>query len=275
MFDELIKVFTGFRWQDGVEIALLAVIIYILFCFLRYNNTAKVAYLFLVVFALAFLFTLFEFHALKYITLGLIAFSWVFIIVIYSVSIKRLFWNIEKTKLDRINRDYSCTDDELIEAADNIVKALLSIAKKDMGALVVISPNELPATIIQSGTILDAVISAELIESLFNHKTPLHDGAVFIKANKIVAAGCFLPLSQEANISKELGTRHRAAIGISESAEFVALVVSEETGIISIAQKGELKRYADVKMLTDKIHEVYGIKNPNTKKTKQWSWWKR
>lgn len=268
--------FKTFSVVDGLEIALLAVIIYYLFSFLRYNNTSKLVYFYIILFALTLIFTVFEFHALGLIFKSVVVLSWIFVIVIYSVNIKRIFWNIErKSMLDKISRNYQCTDEELIESTDSIIKALQNMAKKDIGALIVLTPNELPSAIIQSGTLIDAIVSSELLESIFNHKTPLHDGAVFIKANKIVAAGCFLPLSQEQNLSKEFGTRHRAAIGISESAEYVALVVSEETGIISIAQKGEIKRYVDSQMLADKIHEVYGIKNPKQQKSKQWSWWKR
>ena len=274
-FDKVESAFKTFNAVDGIEIVLLAAVIYILFRFLRYNNASKLVPAFIILFTAALLFTIFEFSALSAITKNLILFSWIFIIVIFNISIRRLFWKIGgKSSLDNISRDYKCTDEDLLEATDSIIKALQNMAKKDIGALIVMTPNDIPPAIIQSGTVLDAMVSSEILESIFNPKTPLHDGAVFIRANKIIAAGCFLPLSQELNLSKEFGTRHRAAIGISESADCVALVVSEETGIISIAQKGEIKRYVDSQMLSDKIHEVYGIKEQQ-QKSKQWSWWRR
>ena len=104
---------------------------------------------------------------------------------------------------------------------------------------------------------VDSDISSALIESIFFPKTPLHDGAMIINGTKILASGCFLPLSQETNIPKELGTRHRAGIGITETINVTALIVSEETGIISIAQSGKIKRYADSEMLRQTLKEYY------------------
>ena len=99
-----------------------------------------------------------------------------------------------------------------------------------------------------------------LIECLFNTKAPLHDGAVFIRGNRIVAAGCFLPLSQNTTVDKELGTRHRAALGVTENYKVLTIIVSEETGVISAAMDGELTRYYDAAMLTDMLEQVYGLK---------------
>jgi diadenylate cyclase len=95
---------------------------------------------------------------------------------------------------------------------------------------------------------------------LFSTKAPLHDGAVYIRGNKILAAGCFLPLTQQENLDKELGTRHRAAIGITEQSDHIAIIVSEETGIISVARGGEIFRYFDSQMLTDILEQAYGLK---------------
>jgi len=258
---------------DGVEILLLAVVLYFLFVFLKYNNNTKLVYFYILISLAAVIFTMFNFTVLSQIFQWFIILSWVFIIVIYNVNIKRAFWHMSnKQMLKNLSRDYQCTDEELMRSCDDIIKALQSAAKKDIGALVVLTPNEIPSPIIQSGVLVNAVVSSELIETIFFKNTPLHDGAVIIRANKIIAAGCFLPLTQELNIPKELGTRHRAALGISEQSDFVALVVSEETGIISIAQKGEIVRFADAQMLREKIYEVYGIKNSTETSKKDWNW---
>ena len=99
-----------------------------------------------------------------------------------------------------------------------------------------------------------------MLESIFNTKAPLHDGAVLVRGNRIMAAGCFLPLTQSLEVDKELGTRHRAAIGVSETNNVLTIIVSEETGVISVAYRGELKRYFDSEMLTDTLQEFYGLK---------------
>ncbi|MCL1901897.1 MAG: diadenylate cyclase CdaA, partial [Firmicutes bacterium] len=266
-------VFDNFGVADGIELFLLAVLIYFLFVFLKYNNNSKLVYFFIAISVLAVIFTLFDLKVLSIVFLAFLCLSWIFIIVIYNPSIKRFFWNMSNRQMIKnISRDYQCTDEDLMDSCDNIIKALQNMAKKETGALIVLTPDEIPPAIIQSGVLINAVVSNELIETIFSKKTPLHDGALFIKANKIIAAGCFLPLTQETNMPKELGTRHRAAIGISEQTNFFAIAVSEETGIISIAQKGELTRFADAQMLKEKIYEVYGIKNSSDTNKKDWNW---
>lgn len=133
--------------------------------------------------------------------------------------------------------------DDLNNSVNEIIKACQRLSKTDTGALIVLCDN-IPGTILDSGIRLDAEITADLLETIFFPKTALHDGAVIISANKVVAAGCYLPLTQENNLPREFGTRHRAAIGVSESyPDITAIVVSEETGIISAMKDGQTKRY--------------------------------
>ena len=131
------------------------------------------------------------------------------------------------------------------------------MSKNDVGAIIVLSNTKMPDNILNSGVKLNASISASLIESVFFPKTPLHDGAMVIQGDKIQAAGCFLPLSQQRDLPKELGTRHRAGIGITETVNVTSIIVSEETGIVSFAQKGKITRYADSEMLRTILKEYY------------------
>lgn len=133
--------------------------------------------------------------------------------------------------------------DDLNNSVNEIIKACQRLSKTHTGALIVLCDN-IPGAILDSGIRLDAEITADLLETIFFPKTALHDGAVIISANKVVAAGCYLPLTQENNLPREFGTRHRAAIGVSESyPDITAIVVSEETGIISAMKDGQTKRY--------------------------------
>ena len=125
---------------------------------------------------------------------------------------------------------------------------------------IIVAPDNIPESILDSGTRLNATLSCSLIECLFNTKAPLHDGAVYIHGNKILAAGCFLPLTQQTDLDKELGTRHRAAIGLTEQYNHLAIIVSEETGIISVARNGKIMRYFDSQMLKDVLEQIYGLK---------------
>ncbi len=131
-----------------------------------------------------------------------------------------------------------CSDRTINE----IVRASLEMAKVKTGALMVIEENETLAEYERTGIAIDAVVSSQLLINIFEHNTPLHDGAVIIKGDKIVSATCYLPLSDSQNLGKELGTRHRAGVGVSEATDSLTIIVSEETGKISIAKKGVLTR---------------------------------
>ena len=158
------------------------------------------------------------------------------------------------------------TQAETEEAINNIIKALQNMSKNNVGALIVLSKGSLPKQVLQSGVGIDAEISTQLIEGIFFPKAPLHDGAMIVHGHKIQAAGCFLPLTQKTSYPKEYGTRHRAAIGITEVANVISLVVSEETGIISIIKQGNVIRYADYDMLLDALKDYYWQEMPLTDK---------
>lgn len=141
---------------------------------------------------------------------------------------------------------------------EETVRAVQNMSKKDIGALIVLSNENLPEGIIESGTIVNADITSQMIEAVFYPKAPLHDGAMVIEGNKIYAAGCFLPLAQSENLPKEMGSRHRAALGVTSVASVTAIVVSEETGIISIAKNGAIKKkYADAADIKNALSEYY------------------
>ncbi|MCM1195342.1 MAG: diadenylate cyclase [Corallococcus sp.] len=171
---------------------------------------------------------------------GLVLFSQDFHRDLFRMSLKRSF-------VENLDDDYG--RDDLNRSVSEIVKACLRLSKTDTGALIIVA-NDLSDTILDSGTKVNAEISAELLETLFFPKTPLHDGAVVITDNKVVSAGCYLPLTQAHNLPREFGTRHRAAIGVSEAfPDLTAIVVSEETGIISAVRDGKVKRYLDADQL--------------------------
>lgn len=245
------------------DMLLLIVCVYVVLYLLRRNGASPIAK-FIVILAVAILILSSSLIGLP--VLGSIFSSGVLIIVIallvmFPQELRRMMWKLaSKSGGETFNVEYDCTEEELQEAVNDIVKAVLNMSKNDTGALVIITTQTVPQHILDSGTALGAQLSQPLIECLFNTNADLHDGAVFIRGNKILAAGCFLPLSQSQNLPKELGTRHRAALGISEQYDVLTIVVSEETGIISVARDGKLERYYDAVMLTDVIMQTYGLK---------------
>ena len=181
--------------------------------------------------------------------------------MIFNMEVKKYFWDVHKVKTgsseDSSGRVETFTQADTERCITNIVKALQNMSKNNVGALIVLSRGSLPKQVLQSGVRVDSEISTQMIEGVFFPKAPLHDGAMVIHGHKIQAAGCFLPLTQKTSYPKEYGTRHRAAIGITEVANVISLVVSEETGIISIVKQGNVIRYADYDMLVDALKDYY------------------
>lgn len=191
------------------------------------------------------------------------------IVITYQQDIKSGITRFAKWHDSKDTYDYGNSEDDLRQAVDEIVKGCQALSKNDTGALIVITPGAVPSHLLETGTMLNAKISDGLLQCIFNTKAPLHDGAIIVKENMILAAGCFLPLSQREDISKELGTRHRAAIGITEESDVLSIVVSEETGIISTVRHGEIKRYMTPEKLADEIEKAFGIKYSKQKSRKR------
>lgn len=181
------------------------------------------------------------------------------IICMFALEIKRSVWILGNTKKvpPEISSEIRASAPIITRCINDIIKALQDMSKNNIGALIILANTKLPSNIMDSGVKLNADISSSLIESVFYPKTPLHDGAMIIQGTQVLAAGCFLPLSQEVDLPKDLGTRHRAGIGITEMIDVTAITVSEETGIISYAQSGKITRYADSEMLKKLLKEFY------------------
>ena len=259
VLEGLQKFFTEFG-NNFVEYILqfifLTVILYFVFKILKVNKGGKfiaVVVLFLILtgvtFALSTNFSA-DMLLLVIVMVALLVFT------MFNTEIKRslLDLNMRKNKNKMDNLTVSGID--LI--IEETVRAVQNMSKKDIGALIVLSNENLPEGSIESGTVVNAAITSQMIEAVFYPKAPLHDGAMVIEGNKIYAAGCFLPLAQSENLPKEMGSRHRAALGVTSVASVTAIVVSEETGIISIVKNGVVKKkYADAADIKNALTEYY------------------
>ena len=179
-------------------------------------------------------------------------------VVVYQNEFKSMFFSLSKLTDKKQNAE-KFSNEEIQKCIEEIVKACQTMSKARTGALIVIAPTKINQYFLDSGVEVGALLTASLLESIFNTRAPMHDGAVIVKGNRVLAAGCFLPLSQTQAISKDVGTRHRAAIGITEESDNLSIVVSEENGIISIAKKGILRRYITPERLSDILYETYGV----------------
>lgn len=189
-------------------------------------------------------------------------------IVVYQNDFKNLFLRL--SQFHKKAPIVEITDEEIRNSVNAIVTACQTMAKSRTGALIVIVKDKIDQYILDSGIRLDAVVSAPLLESIFNPRCPMHDGAVIIKDNKILTAGSFLPLSKSDSISKDLGTRHRAGIGVTEAegSDIISIIISEENGIISTATNGVLRRYLTPERLYDLLYDPYKITLGSRKRKK-------
>ncbi|MBQ9734324.1 MAG: diadenylate cyclase [Clostridia bacterium] len=242
-----------------VSILVFTVLYYYMIKFLMDNDSGSLVMLFIFVMLISAAILTFIEGLNSVIYLLIPAMFIIAMLVLYSVEIKRLIWARKNMKLIDIKHDGVGYDQEKIQGCiTEIIKALQNMSKNDVGAIIVLSAGNFPGQILDSGVHLDSDISSELIESVFFPKTPLHDGAMIISGTKIVAAGCFLPLSHNVdNIPKDLGTRHRAGIGVTETIDVISFIVSEETGIISVAREGKITRYADSEVLRKTLTKYY------------------
>lgn len=187
----------------------------------------------------------------------------VIVILMCDVAVVMLFsTEIKRNLLGGGNKKHSKTDGLTVKdieyTIDEIIHAVQHMSKNDIGALIVLSDQNLPEGIISSGTVINADINAPMIEAVFYPKAPLHDGAMVIEGDKIHAAGCFLPLIENDTLPQEVGSRHRAALGVTTVASVTAIVVSEETGVISIVKNGEvIKKYASDADLKNALSDYY------------------
>ena len=224
--------------SDILDILIVAYLIYKAIWFIRRNNTHNIAngiIVLLVVLGLSELFSLTMINYLlrKTVELGLIA-----LVILFQPELRRL---LERMGSFAPNRGFSGT--ALSKTIEQMVLACEGMSESKTGALIVLERSVRLNDVMSTGTIVNSDVTAELLKNLFFKNAPLHDGAVVIRDNRICSAGCVLPLTKKTNLSKELGTRHRAGIGMSEQSDAVVIIVSEETGAISVAIEGMLKRH--------------------------------
>ena len=268
--DGIIAFFTDFQVMYGVEIFFFFLLIYFVSKILRENEATKLMVGYWMLLLLGGALNIFAQELVdKTFFLFYAVLLSAFMLILFNVEVKKTLWDVHSTKKERSEKTGGGSA-EIRSHADtercitNIIKALQNMSKNNVGALVVLSKGSLPRQVLQSGVEIEAEISTQLIEGVFFPKAPLHDGAMIIHGHKIQAAGCFLPLTQKTSYPKEYGTRHRAAIGITEVANVISLVVSEETGIISIVKQGNVTRYADYDMLVDALKDYYWQDMPLT-----------
>ena len=231
-----------FGISDVVDIAIMAFLMYKVIMLMRRTNSGAVAKgVLLLLFALG-VSTFFHLNTVSYLLQQLMVWGVVALVVIFQPEIRRFLEQMGRTSPGKVFTPEEARN-ELDSAITQTVDAYMSLSKSKTGALMVFERKNMLDDAIKTGTALDCTVNAELLKNIFWNKAPLHDGAVIVRAGRIVGAGCMLPMSGNVNLSRELGMRHRAGIGASEHTDAVVAIVSEETGSISVAVGGMLKRH--------------------------------
>lgn len=243
ILDYILKYVQLIRITDIVDILIVAVIVYYILNIVKETKAKQLLKGIVIVFAAFFISQWLRLNALNYILSATLQVGVFALVVIFQPELRNLLERVGRLRLGNLF-DFTLggTDGDIEAAIESVVKAACDMAATKTGALMVLERETKLGEYISTGSLLDANVSSGLLENIFVPNTPLHDGAVIIRGSKIITAGCLLPLTSNTNLSRELGTRHRAAIGLSEVTDAVIVVVSEETGKISIAREGSLTR---------------------------------
>ena len=258
--EELIKdlfrnITAGIGITDILDVLIVAFLAYKVLGFIRETRAEQLAKGILVFFLATFGSYVFNLYTLHYILSNMLQVGLIALVVIFQPELRRALEHLGRSKITAV---FSQVDkDEAKQMIGEFVRAIESMSASRTGALIVIERETLLNDIVETGTIIDAQVSEQMIGNIFYEGSPLHDGALIVRGDRLYAAGCVLPLTQNKGLNKELGTRHRAGIGITENSDALTLIVSEETGVVSIAQDGKLTRFLDMKTVEKMLLNIY------------------
>ena len=242
-----------FSWVDAIDILLVSFLIYKLLQLIRGSRAFQMVVGTIILILVFFASRWAQLETVNWLLRNSLAYIGFAIIVLYQSELRRVLANLGKAPLFRILSQPSNN-----ETVDEIVFATTALARRKTGAIIAIERDIGLRSYIEGGILLDAVLTYDLMLSIFNPKTPLHDGAVIVQRNRVAAAACFLPLTISPHLPRELGTRHRAAIGITEDTDAIAIVVSEETGTASYIENGQIFSNMEGDTLRARLRQALG-----------------
>lgn len=248
--------FQNLTVRDIVDILLVTLVFFSLYRFFRETRALQLVRGIVFIFIFSGITSVLNLYAINWLLSGALTVGMIAIMIVFQPELRRALEIIGRGNL--IGRSFKDVQgEEVTRLVDELLHAISSLSRQKMGALIVLEQKTGLGDVIETGTTLDAKLTSELLINIFIPNTPLHDGAVIVKEGIIRAAACFLPLSDAKTLDKDLGTRHRAAIGMSERSDALVLVVSEETGAISYAEEGSLSRYVDEEILREKLTSIF------------------
>jgi diadenylate cyclase len=241
--------------SDIIDILIVTVIIYFLLMMTRQTRASAVLKGLVVLLIATFVSDLLGLTALNWLLMSVVNNGAVVLVILFQPEIRKALEQLGRGAVRE--NSHAGEGEDQARIIDEIIQCMTDLSRRRVGALIVFEQKTGLKDVIETGTAVDARISAPLLENIFEPNTPLHDGAVVIRGTRVVAGACILTLTEGRGISRELGTRHRAAIGISETTDAIVLIVSEETGIMSMARGGRLTRHLDTKSLREILEGIY------------------
>lgn len=255
-------------WVDIVEILIISFLFYHILLWIKSTRAWNLFKGIMVVLLFVIVAAFFQMSTILWIAENTFNVGLIALVIIFQPELRKALENLGDrnviTKLFNLNKTETKKFSD--HTIDELIKAVYAMGKVKTGALIVIEDEILLNEYIRTGIDVDAIVSSQLLINIFEKNTPLHDGAIIMRGDRIVSATCYLPLSDSLGLSKELGTRHRAAVGISEASDSLTIIVSEETGNVSLALRGQIYRNVDADFLKEKLqymqnrnHEVTGM----------------
>ncbi len=255
--NSLINVISGIRILDIVDIAIVAFAIYNIIKFISRTRAQQLVKGLLILIGAMIVSDVLNLYTVHFILSNVMAYGLMAIVVIFYPELRRALEMIGNRKFFSIKQLTGGQKESRKELITQICRSLEYFSTNQVGALIVLERDNALGDIVENGTKVDAEVTAMLLETIFYEGSALHDGAVVIREERIYSAGCVLPLSRNDALERTLGTRHRAGVGVTEVSDAVTLIVSEETGIISMAQEGKLYRYLDIKTIEKNLYNIY------------------
>jgi len=254
--ENFLRIISGIGLTDVVDVLIVAFVVYKVLIFIRETRAEQLVKGLLILAIAAVLADRLDLYTLSWMLRGATALGVIAIVIVFQPELRRALEVVGRSRIMKM-RLAQFDKEKARDIAARFIKAVEHFSASKTGALIVFERETALNDIIETGVNINAEVTSELLQNIFYEGAPLHDGAVIVRTDKLTAAGCVLPLSQNNKLDSDLGTRHRAGIGITENSDAISVIVSEETGIISIAEDGKLTRFFDVKPLEEVLLNSY------------------
>lgn len=271
LFNGLIDIIKTMRINDVIDILIIAYVLYRLILVIHKTRAEQLLKGLAVLIVITKVSEWLQLRTVNYILRNAMTVGVIALLIVFQPELRRGLESLGRSGF--LGKNFFFFNEEekdMSEVLGEICDAVQFLSRSKIGALIVLERETGLNELIETGIAMDSKISSELLINTFIPNTPLHDGAVIIRGDRIMAAGCFLPLTDNQNLSSELGTRHRAGIGVTEISDAVAIIVSEETGTISLAQNGRLSRHLDAKTLKEVLSSIFEVKENKKPVWKKW-----